>query len=109
MFNEQRQPALPLIVINRGAEGEPCSARQEFGVAKEDAIEPPAVQLQTKLQVPVLDEPLLDDIELLREQWRRESLAPDVLFAGLDESKREFAGFESAIRRNGAVEDRAVA
>ena len=109
LLDEKRQTPLALVVIDRRPIRELCTARQRLGVAKEDAIEPPAVQLQTELQMPVLDQALLDDVEFLREQRRREALAPDVLLAGFDESKCKFAGFESAIGGDRSFENGAVA
>ena len=109
MFNEQREPALSLILVDAGSIGEHRRPRQRLCTAEEDAVEPPSVQLETKLQVPVLDQALLDDIEFLRKQRCREALAPDVLLAGFDEPKRELAGFESAIGGDRSFEDRAVA
>ena len=55
--------------------------------------------------MPVLDQALLDDVELLVEERGREALAPDVLIARIDKGQSELARLECTVGDNGAFEN----
>src|SRR5690606_8918134 len=72
------------------------------GLAEGDRIEAAVVQAQGQLEVRIADDALALDAELVDEQRRRESLAPD---AGLDRLEQ---GEVDLGRGEGAIVERAI-